>query len=398
MFEVSIEDCQAIFAHCSDGIVLLDSQGQQTFHNAAFSRLPEQDRRQLLAGTAAADTTRYRLRRQSLSNGEALIIQPPVTPQQEHDAVLSALLEQIHSTDDIYAATAQAIHRTLGWRWVSVTRFVEDQVEVLAHWDTDRLSDNFSFEIAGTPCEQMVRSERYTLFTDVGKAFPCNEALQQIGAQTYAGLIYQGAQQQPVGHIMAIHDQRNVDYHHAEEVITLASLALSANMLLAQANDNLARALEESRTDSLTGLYNRKHFDEVRAALAQDYDCHQHDAAMAIIDLNNFKAYNDSKGHQAGDLLLQLVAGELKKLGREGDTAFRIGGDEFALVFPGINLSQNSRLCQQFSDSMRRLSLIIGCPVESSVGCAMLSETAGCAEHWYKLADQRMYHQKQHQT
>jgi len=392
MFEFSLEDAKTVFEQSTDGIVLFDRQGQAVYTNRTFNLWPDEVQQALLDNRRGCHL--YQVRQLSLSNGSALIAHYQAADSYDSNSILTSLLADIRNGEDIYQATASAIHRATGWRWVSITRFQDQNVEVLAHWDTDGLSDTFSFEIAGTPCEMMARSERYTLFSDVSKAFPENAALQQMGASTYAGLIYRGGNQQPVGHIMAMHDQRDVDYRHVEDVITLASLALSSNMQLAHANDQLESALQASLTDPLTGLANRKQFDEMREEQASNYENHQRDACMAIVDLNSFKQYNDNYGHRAGDMLLKLVATELAKLGRESDIAFRIGGDEFALIYPGVTESAMPRLCQQFKAAMHRISLVCGHPVDSSAGCALLSESNGCQESWYELADQRMYDQK----
>jgi len=390
MLNVTLDDYKAIVESCSDGIVLFDRKGALLFSNAAFQRYPEPMKEALLKRSCTDFSQDYLVKRVRLSNGEALIVQE-TNAVADHDAVLSTMLQSINNAPNIYAATAEAVHHALGWRWVSVTRFVGDSAQVLAHWDTDALSNNFTFELSGTPCEVMASSKRYTLFTDVAKAFPSNEALQQLGAHSYAGLIYRGADQQPIGHIMAIHDQRDVDYQHAEDVITLASLALSANMLLARANEELKTALEESRTDCLTGLHNRKMFDQQRQQMVTQYDTDETDSCLAIVDLDSFKAYNDFRGHQAGDMLLQLVATELSKLGRETDLAFRIGGDEFAIIFPEAADTLPRRIKKQFHAALKRLSLITGTPIDSSIGFALLSEVYGEGEAWYELADQRMY-------
>jgi diguanylate cyclase (GGDEF)-like protein len=100
-----------------------------------------------------------------------------------------------------------------------------------------------------------------------------------------------------------------------------------------------------SNCDPLTGLYNRRYMDEkikeeVHRAERQGYP-----AFLILVDVDNFKAYNDNFGHQKGDLLLIKVAGILNKYTRtDVDLVFRHGGDEFAILTPQVNREQLARV------------------------------------------------------
>lgn len=104
----------------------------------------------------------------------------------------------------------------------------------------------------------------------------------------------------------------------------------------------LMRELEERSTnDALTNLYNRRYFDakivdEIHRAIRQEYSIF-----LSFIDIDRFKGYNDTLGHQAGDTVLSTVGYILKNCARRGvDWAFRYGGDEFAVLISQTNLSQ----------------------------------------------------------
>lgn len=83
-------------------------------------------------------------------------------------------------------------------------------------------------------------------------------------------------------------------------------------------------------TDSLTGVYNRRYYDEQLCALSRH-------PAVAVLDVDNFKLINDTYGHTAGDAVLQQVAGELLANMRTTDIIVRYGGDEFLIVMRGIS-------------------------------------------------------------
>jgi len=389
------KDFTKLLNHCTDSIVIFDKTGAIQHTNKHFDALPETIRSLFKQHqTSHPQLAQYQWQSLELEAGEAFIIgrSSSVSPS---DQLLRQMLGNINNAScDVFAATVKAVHDVLGWRWVSVTRLVEGRAEVLAHWDTDHISDNFVFELAGTPCEVMAQNQHFTLFTDVQMAFPDNTALASMGAKCYAGIIYRNAQQQAAGHIMAIHDQREVDYRRTEDVLTLDSLALSANIELANLSDQLESALSASRTDPLTGLANRTVFDELCQSAVSEYRRSGQNCSLAILDLDGFKAFNDQHGHVEGDRLLRLMATELTKLGRHCDQAVRLGGDEFALVFQQASDSAIARIRQQIHDTMKRLSMLFAEPLGASLGTASLVEANGDVNDWYALADQRMYQEK----
>jgi len=115
----------------------------------------------------------------------------------------------------------------------------------------------------------------------------------------------------------------------------------------------LVEALEKkSISDSLTNLYNRRHFDikieeELHRALRQEYV-----SILALIDIDNFKGYNDTYGHLSGDKLLSALGNILLKCARQGvDFAFRFGGDEFALIITHASLDQARTVLERVMES-----------------------------------------------
>ena len=129
------------------------------------------------------------------------------------------------------------------------------------------------------------------------------------------------------------------------------------------------RAVRESRQDALTGLANRRAFDESLARLLPRAGSGQA-LALAILDLDHFKQINDHHGHIMGDEALSLVAELLRRHSRETDVAARLGGDEFALLIsgpPGAALALCERVREQLGQQSRerwpqgpRLTMSIG--------------------------------------
>lgn len=149
-----------------------------------------------------------------------------------------------------------------------------------------------------------------------------------------------------------------------------------------------------SRLDSLTGLSNRREFDE---ALRREFKRAQRqrgDLALAVLDLDHFKKFNERFGTAAGDAALrrfgQLLAERFK---RDTDLVARLGGEEFVILLPGFGLAQTQALLEQLRDDWRELSLPDGGSLTVSVGLA-----AYCQAHSYlspqalmQAADEALY-------
>jgi len=100
---------------------------------------------------------------------------------------------------------------------------------------------------------------------------------------------------------------------------------------LEEANQRLR---EMAARDSLTGLYNRRHFNDLLSQLFAESSRYDTNLSCVMIDLDNFKQVNDSLGHQAGDDLLRLTSNVIQRSIRESDVAIRYGGDEFCVLMP----------------------------------------------------------------
>ena len=116
------------------------------------------------------------------------------------------------------------------------------------------------------------------------------------------------------------------------------------------------RDLEDAvRRDPLTGLYNRRKFHEVFAAMQRHHHRHGRCLALLMVDVDHFKAFNDSYGHQAGDRALEELAGILEdQVRRPLDLAFRFGGEEFLLLLAETNLRGAEAVAAQLLQALAR--------------------------------------------
>ena len=154
--------------------------------------------------------------------------------------------------------------------------------------------------------------------------------------------------------------------------------------------------------DSLTHLPNRQLFnDRLAQALAQSQRHHKY-GALIMIDLDNFKALNDTKGHHIGDELLKQVAFRIQSLFKEGDTLARIGGDEFVVLLEGVSFDGEETMVQseQFALSVKhRINqpyTLLGYEhtCSPSIGIVLFNGHEKSKETLLKQADIAMYHAK----
>ena len=163
--------------------------------------------------------------------------------------------------------------------------------------------------------------------------------------------------------------------------------------------EKLLRELYESSTrDSLTGLYNRRHFDDRIKAEFAYAKRHQLDVAFVMVDVDFFKRVNDTHGHATGDSVLKAVAKNLAKQLRTEDVFARVGGEEFAILLRGVASEGARKLAERLRANIEALPIVAEgktVAVTISAGCASMSETKDQTPgSLYGLADRRLYDAK----
>lgn len=121
---------------------------------------------------------------------------------------------------------------------------------------------------------------------------------------------------------------------------------------------NLENIRRETLTDALTGIRNRKHFDEFLKASATDAMETGHPMSIMMTDIDHFKKFNDTWGHQTGDEVLRLVAKVLDMTAKEPATACRYGGEEFSIILPGTGLRDAMSVAEHVRLSVQKKKII----------------------------------------
>ena len=159
------------------------------------------------------------------------------------------------------------------------------------------------------------------------------------------------------------------------------------------------RAEREAKTDVLSGLASRRTLERELPALVKSHRLTGCELAVAMIDVNDFKAYNDLKGHIAGDELIAFIGSLIRSSTRRNvDLTVRYGGDEFVIVMPNTGLADAvkimKRMAAMFSQFVKTQSDLIT-PPSLAAGIACLHEdSVRTAEQLIELADAAMYRAK----
>ncbi len=161
--------------------------------------------------------------------------------------------------------------------------------------------------------------------------------------------------------------------------------------------EELLTALAEQ--DSLTGLLNHRVFHRRLQEEAEHAERSGQPLTVALIDLNNFKFFNDAYGHLAGDDVLRQAAFALRDCCRPCDTLARFGGDEFALLLPGAGQDEAGRLAARLQSRLDSLAYYppdhdVAIPLQLSVGTAVFPEERRGRLDTLALADTRLYQAK----
>ena len=214
--------------------------------------------------------------------------------------------------------------------------------------------------------------------------------------------------QRPTGKLLVLRDmttmcQGQIELRQINEQQRQTQLALKkANDILEsrlRENEALQHQLKElAIRDSLTGLFNRRYFEETLLAEFAKAQRNNTPLAIILVDIDHFKRVNDTYGHQAGDCALQVLANLIQEHVRASDITCRYGGEEFILAMPGMSLEEAYERAERLRVAVKETTIqfkqhVIQTTISGGVGA--LPEYSGSKDGLVSVVDQALYRAKE---
>jgi diguanylate cyclase (GGDEF)-like protein len=200
------------------------------------------------------------------------------------------------------------------------------------------------------------------------------------------------------GILCLIHDQIISSDGHSFILILNTMTITGSFVIFAITVDKIKKTLflahEMARLDSLTGLLNAGAFEKLVIQEMQRCRRYKHPFTFVYLDVDNFKLINDTKGHSTGDVLLQCIANIMKIEIRQTDCVARMGGDEFALLFPELDDQDSLKTITRIQQILQKEMDRAGWPVGFSMGVVTFLYPPASVDDVVRIADSLMYDAK----
>ena len=221
----------------------------------------------------------------------------------------------------------------------------------MAFWCKQDFGQNFEYNLANTPCQQVIGGSSCHYPKNLQKIFPQDLELIKLNAESYIGVPLVNSSGKILGHLVVI-DERPIEDGSTElAILKIFAARAAAELERQKVEEQLAH---DALYDRLTDLPNRYFFSNHLNRALEKYrrDC-ERKFAVFFLDLDRFKYVNDSLGHNSGDLLLVAIAQKLRTCLRASDILARLGGDEFAILLEDIHsFNEATRLAERIQQSL----------------------------------------------
>lgn len=287
------------------------------------------------------------------------------------------------------------LHRRFGFELWIVTRTEGDDWIVLQAEDHGYgVKEGDVYRWADSFCSQMIQGLGPRLATDSASvpAYAAAPIGRQLKIGAYVGVPLEKADGSLFGTLCAIDPEvqpamTSADLELVELLGKMLSTVLAADLKAVEQSRLAQHWMRESHSDGLTGLANRRGWDQQIAeeeARARRYGT---PLCVLVVDLDDIKQINDTQGHAEGDELLRRSARCIDNALRQTDFAARIGGDEFAILGIECSADESQRLYERLAESFAAAG------INASIGMACRDHSQGLTQAW-EAADQAMYEEK----
>ncbi|MES9834455.1 MAG: EAL domain-containing protein [Candidatus Thiodiazotropha sp. DIVDIV] len=315
---------------------------------------------------------------------------------------LNTLMESMVgiSGEDFFEHVARELCRWFGADGANIGELVgRSQIKSIATIIDNKIVDDFNYQISETPCDKVIKQGSSLYPQGIQDLFPQDKDLVLLDMQGYAGSPIRDRKGIVIGIVWVV--SRNPLFMPPDwvDVMDIIAARISAEIERKRAMERLAY---QATYDVLTDLPNRRLLIDRLSQAQSRCRRHNHTGAVLFMDIDHFKTINDSLGHKVGDLLLKQVAERLISEIRDEDTASRLGGDEFIVLF--TELDSNSQVAaQQARKGAQKIQKTLSMPyliddnelhITPSIGIVIFPLDSESADDILKYADTAMYRAK----
>ncbi len=308
---------------------------------------------------------------------------------------LSGMLQSCRTREEAVAVIVQSLRRLFPIEIgaLCLMNSSQDRVEVVVSWGEDEAHETGTQpHFAPDECWALRRGRAHVV-DDPRTQIRCAHILPAM--ETASLCLPLMAERQTLG---VLHLRAHEATPWPEAKLQLAR-TVSEQISLALFNLELQATLRnQSVRDPLTGLFNRRYMEESLARELSRAERQKHQVAMIMFDGDHFKRFNDTFGHDAGDLVLKEIAQVLQSKSRKMDIACRYGGEEFLLILPNCPLDIAVQRAEQLRTAVRELALThegqrLG-QITLSLGVACYPDHANSGEALVRITDSFLYQAK----
>lgn len=280
----------------------------------------------------------------------------------------------------------------------SCIAFYDSEKKLFTHWTTEGLSNHFisrmSFQPGGLADHVILRNAHILSNDrpDTEHKLSCLTRREGIKSFIYIPLVFQ---ERPLG-VMYVYN-KHTDAFNNDQITLLTTFSNLAAGAIA-----IAQLLEETErlatVDGLTGLTNRRKYDELFDAELKRATRYQRHLSLLLLDIDHFKKINDTYGHPIGDQALQHVSSIISEELRNVDIAARHGGDEFTLLLPETGTEGARLVAERIRTVIESSPLAIdnsqNISITISIGIASYPDCGNTTQQLTRNADQALYEAK----
>ena len=310
---------------------------------------------------------------------------------------LTRVLGRIQGLSEVCTVVVRHVARCLGSRFATFAVPTDDHLEIVATFGYPRELVRMLRITPGTGVIGSVYQKGAPMLVEDVTAVPGMRRRPRYRTNSFIAVPISAGNE--VLGVVCVADRLDDAPFSREDLGTLRSLAAPAALALARERakreaEGFARA---AVTDPVSGLFNRRYFQE---RLEEELDRarrHKTSVALLMIDIDNFKGINDRFGHPAGDLVIRSVGDILKRSVRRFDLCTRYGGEEFAIVMPGSGVENSASVAERIRQRIEAFrsteTELADLRVTASIGMAVSQDAS--ARELLARADQALYQAKQ---